>query len=137
MVDEKKNPKKELKMSIRFLAVLAATKHGAIFNVSQGPEQVLAMLKWAASSKDTEVNKLFMAIGENLTSAHTRFFESNGVVFTLLPEEVPQTRTMTYRGKSILNAAVSKDEPSAKRASEDDDNKGKRKITYRGQEKWV
>lgn len=135
MSDEKKNSKKELKLALLSLSNLVNTKAGNLFNVSKGSEQVLALLRWSAKSDDIDVNLAFLKVGHYLSSAHKRFFESNGVVFSALADQEAKTVDVTYRGQVIKKEAattsVSESQPA------DDSKKGKRKIIYRGQEKWV
>lgn len=137
MTDEKIDSKKALKTSILSLSIVAASRHGAIFDLSGGSEQVLALLQWATKSQDPEVNELFMEVGQRLSTAHLRFFERNGVVFEPLSDKPPQTRMMTYRGKSTTKVVPAKTEPNVGKGPNLDGKRGKRKIMYRGQEKWV
>jgi len=129
MSSEKKNSNKDLKLSLLSLANLVASKHGSVFNVNKNSEQVLALLKWSSESKDKEVNELLMDVGQHVTAAHKRFFMTNGITFEAITEEDVNTVDVTYRGQVIKKDAPTKDV--------DESKKGKRKIIYRGQEKWV
>lgn len=135
MSNEKKKSNKELKLALLSLSNLVATKSGPQFNVGKGSEQVLALLQWAAKSDDIEVSESFLKVGPYLSSAHKRFFESNGVVFSALVEQEAKTVDVTYRGQVIKKEAAKAS--SNESQSVDDSKKGKRKIIYRGQEKWV
>jgi len=75
------------------------------------------------------VNELLMDVGQHVTAAHKRFFMTNGITFEAITEEDVNTVDVTYRGQVIKKDAPTKDV--------DESKKGKRKIIYRGQEKWV
>lgn len=122
--------REHLNVALATLSDLAAAKDNRVFEPEQGSEQVLALLQWAVASRDREVNAAFVQVGEYLGSGHKRFFENNGIVFAALldidPPGESEASSKTYRGQSIVADKTGQQ-----------DNKGKRRVIYRGQEKWV
>lgn len=123
--------------ALALLARLAITQYQQKFDIKAGPEQILALLRWAAASDKADVNALLVNCGEAMSSAHRRFFESNDIRFEPLADRSVAATEMTYRGKKILKQTHSQESVAESKNDGEDGRKGKRKITYRGQEKWV
>ena len=101
------NKKQQLKLELIILVGLAKDKFNKVFEVGE-QGQVLSLLQWASTQNDLQVRESLVRVGEHLNPGHKRFFD-NDVVFELgeITEKV------------------------------EDDKKGKKRIIYRGQEKWV
>ncbi len=82
---QNKNVKDRLKIELSALADLAAKEEGVHYSIEQS-EDVLKMLKWASEQSDACVRRLLPRIGKHMNSGHRRFFENNGVSFSIFPE---------------------------------------------------
>ncbi|MGH1486734.1 MAG: hypothetical protein ACRBCI_10980 [Cellvibrionaceae bacterium] len=128
-----KGVNEKLKVALVALVKLAYKLDGKKFPINENNQQVLLLLQWASVKRDKEVRGVLTDLVDYLSPGHKRFFESNGISFEPYIEKPDKTISVTYRG-SVVDKVVEK-ETSAELA--DSSKVGKKKIIYRGQEKWV
>lgn len=148
MSENNRNKSQLFKKELNALSDIIASKFGKSFAVNTNSNEVIPLLKFAIQTNDIVVNSYLHSINQYLSQPHRKLFEQNGVDFSAFTKgnkskesiqsqpdidsaRSNKQREMTYRGQTIV-----KDEPSKQEESKES-NKRKRKIIYRGQEKWI
>lgn len=128
--------KERLKASIAALAMELEIKEGRRFNIYNGAEEVSKVLKFSLLSDDENIFKCLRNVVLLLSEKQIAFFKTKGVDLDIAlldkrkaMQENKDKQEVLYRGKTQSDAPKEGDVPESQ--------KGKRKIVYRGQVKWV
>ena len=128
-VMEKARNKQKIWNILNNLASIAG-KSGNIF-VPNSSEGVLDLLLWAKDQEAKVIQKKLVELGPLLPRPHKRFFEENGIDFSglsIFQRQIPVADRGQDPIKGVTSDTKEGDEPN---------QKGKRKVIYRGQVKWI
>lgn len=128
MSDSTKSAQKKdkLKAAIAALAMELEIKEGRRFNIYNGAEEVAKVLKFSLLSDDNSVLECLKKVTLLLSPKQIEFFNSKGINL----HSVTLEKQAVQKGKE--QQADSSDKQDVP-----EEHKGKRKIVYRGQVKWV
>ncbi len=126
----KKAQKEQLKTAVSVLALELELQEGRRFNITKGAEEVAKVLKFSSQSDVQSVKDHLLQVIGLLTPAQIQFFKKKGVELNS-DSATNKTQQPMYRGSSQASDAGS---PAS---TESEEHKGKKKIVYRGQVKWV
>lgn len=137
MSDSTKSAQKKdkLKAAIAALAMELEIKEGRRFNIYNGAEEVAKVLKFSLLSDDNSVLECLKKVTLLLSPKQIEFFNSKGInlhsvtLEKLAVQEGKGQQGVVYRGSQQADSSDKQDVP--------EEHKGKRKIVYRGQVKWV
>ena len=128
--------KERLKVAIAALAMELEIKEGRRFNIYNGVEEVAKVLKFSLLSTDATILEHLRKAILLLSSKQIAFFNSKGIDLDVEAidkrkaiQDNQDRQEVVYRGKTKGDPVSEEDEPEIQ--------KGKRKIVYRGQVKWV
>ncbi len=107
---ESYHEKQQLKSAMIELALQLELQEGRRFNVTKGTQEVVKVMKFSARSEEPSVKEAFERVLKLLSLKQKLFFSNQGV-----------------------DLGVS----SQSEETQNPEHKGKKKIIYRGQVKWV
>lgn len=135
---DKSTSNKALKLALSALELQVELRERLRFRWADGPEQTALLLQCAKSSEHPNVKSALEKAAELFTEKQKSSLKSYGVDINALlgSKKKPSSDAgMTYRGAKVETSAST----TVKEEIDDvpDEHKGKRKIIYRGQVKWV
>ena len=128
--------KQTLKEHIQALRVIASQQGKAFDQAESEQQQVLQVLSWATRQNSADISHHMQVIGDCISPVHRRFFESNNIRFEASSGKVTPSKQTLYRGSKITHADSGENAESDKTFAPEPP-KGKKRIVYRGKEKWV
>ena len=126
---------KELKLALSALELQVELYTQQRYRWKDGPKQTALLLQCAMDSQHKGINSALKKAALLFSEKQRQSLAQYGVDLSSFVSTNETGTTMTYRGSKVVKPDVASqesvhDEPSA-------ENKGKRKIIYRGQVKWI
>lgn len=125
--------KSQLKTLLAVLAMELELKEGRRFNITKGVEEVSKVLKFSLASNEKTVLEHLIKVVESLTGKHLALFQSKGIDLNLIELNKRVDVLINNERQEVVYRGQTKEAPT----EGEDENKGKRKIVYRGQVTWV